>query len=186
MCEVKNLTQKSVITWKSQKRKSRTASLGVLGPLYGGHQQLIVMYQKLLLLVRLSLLGLFGLWRHLSLYRIAGYFCVDLIFARHLSAENQVNEKFNRPKIFCSSKFILCHVEDTWAIRMSIEKYFKQLPSSQEKILPSPHSSLSLSVPSRAIVAANKDVTRVPQQQTMVKQQGKYNKSFQEESFQES
>ena len=39
---------------------------------------------------------------------------------------------------------------------MSIEKYFKR---SQEKILPSPHGSLSLSVPSRAIAAANKEGT---------------------------
>ena len=62
---------------------------------------------------------------------------------------------------------------------MSIEEYFKRLPSSQEKILPSPHGSLTLSVPSRAIVAANKEVTRVLQEQqrlTTAKQQGRYNK----------
>ena len=63
---------------------------------------------------------------------------------------------------------------------MSIEKYFKWLPSSKEKILPSPHSSLLLSVLLRAIAAANTEVTRVLQQQTTVKKQGKYNKSFQE------
>ena len=58
---------------------------------------------------------------------------------------------------------------------MLIEKYFKRLPSPPKKILPSPHGSLSLSVSSRAIAAANKEVTRVLQQQTMVKQRGKYN-----------
>ena len=62
---------------------------------------------------------------------------------------------------------------------MSIEKGFTRLPSSQEKILPRPRGSLSLSVSSRAIAAANKEVTRVLQQQqhsTTVKQRGRYNK----------
>lgn len=60
---------------------------------------------------------------------------------------------------------------------MSIEKYFARLPTSQEKNLPRPHGSLSLSVPSRAIAAANKEVTRVLQQRsTTVKQRGRYNK----------
>ena len=67
---------------------------------------------------------------------------------------------------------------------MSIEKYFKR---SQEKILPSPHGSLSLSVLSRAIAAANKEVGRVLRQQssasaTMIsKKRGKYNKYSPEE-----
>ena len=67
---------------------------------------------------------------------------------------------------------------------MLIEKYFKR---SQEKILPSPHGSLSLSVPSRAIAAANKEVGRVLRQQssasatTISKKRGKYNKYSPEE-----
>ena len=68
---------------------------------------------------------------------------------------------------------------DACANRMSIEQYFTRLPSSQEKILPRPRGSLSLSVPSRAIAAANKEVTRVLHQQqrsTTVKQRGRYNK----------
>ena len=70
------------------------------------------------------------------------------------------------------------------AVSMSIEKYFKR---SQEKILPSPHGSLSLSVPSRAIAAANKEVGRVLRQQssasttTTSKKRGKYNKYSPEE-----
>ena len=45
--------------------------------------------------------------------------------------------KIQQTKNFSAhEKFILCHV-DTCAIRMSIEQYFKRLPSSQEKILPS-------------------------------------------------
>ena len=72
------------------------------------------------------------------------------------------------------------------AVSMSIEKYFKR---SQEKILPSPHGSLSLSVPSRAIAAANKEVGRVSllRQQssasatTISKKRGKYNKYSPEE-----
>ena len=68
------------------------------------------------------------------------------------------------------------------AVSMSIEKYFKR---SQEKILPSPHGSLSLSVPSRAIAAANKEVGRVLRQQssatTISKKRGKYNKYSPEE-----
>ena len=79
--------------------------------------------------------------------------------------------------------FILFHV-DACTIRMSIEKSFKQLlqtaASSQEKILPSPHGTLSLLVPSRALAAATKEVTRVQQQQQQrlvtVKQRGRYNK----------
>ena len=87
--------------------------------------------------------------------------------------------KIQQTKIFSAhEKFILCHV-DACVIRMSIDKYFKRLPSSQEKIMPSPHGSLSLSVPSRAVAAANKEVIRVLQQQQrliMAKQQGRYNK----------
>ena len=70
------------------------------------------------------------------------------------------------------------------AVSMSIEKYFKR---SQEKILPSPHGSFSLSVPSRAIAAANKEVGRVLRQQSSVsattisKKRGKYNKYSPEE-----
>ena len=70
------------------------------------------------------------------------------------------------------------------AVSMSIEKYFKR---SQEKILSSPHGSLSLSVPSRAIAAANKEVGRVLRQQssasatTISKKRGKYNKYSPEE-----
>ena len=83
-----------------------------------------------------------------------------------------------------SSSKMLHHVALVCAVSMSIEKYFKR---SQEKILPSPHGSLSLSVPSRAIAAANKEVGRVLRQQssasatTISKKRGKYNKYSPEE-----
>ena len=72
------------------------------------------------------------------------------------------------------------------AVSMSIEKYFKR---SQKKILPSPHGSLSLSVPSRAIAAANKEVGRVLRQQssasatTISKKRGKYKYSPEERAM---
>ena len=61
---------------------------------------------------------------------------------------------------------------------MSIEKYFKRLPTPQESVLPNPHGSLSLSIPPRAIASANRAVTRVMQQQSSAakgKRRGKYN-----------
>lgn len=60
---------------------------------------------------------------------------------------------------------------------MSIEKYFKRLPTPQESVLPNPRGSLSLSIPPKAIAAANRAVTRVMQQQSSAKgkRRGKYN-----------
>ena len=37
-------------------------------------------------------------------YRIAGYFHVDLIFLKHSCVETEIDEKFNRPKIFLLMK----------------------------------------------------------------------------------
>ena len=70
------------------------------------------------------------------------------------------------------------------SLTMSIERYFKRLPSQQ---LPSPHGSLSLSVPSTAIAAANREVNRVLSRQqqdsttTPKKTRGKYHSYSPEE-----
>ena len=62
---------------------------------------------------------------------------------------------------------------------MSIRDYFKKLPISSS--LPSPQGELALSVPSRAISAANREVLKVLEAQTSAgtakrKQRGPYRK----------